>query len=300
MLSDIGPGKYEAFVLQLNGTNSSALAETDFGRFRMTEQGRDFVSVEGQNLRRINSIHGGNARQNFAAGVTDWICAIPRGYFDNNVHQILPSDRVQLALSFVGNWAARVTTANWKVYGLRRQTGVMRYNYRLVQQDISLSASQVATIPLSDENVCGIYFLRDVASGTASEIGNVTIRQDGELAATVVRFEDLNDMSDLFNQTDSLAAATSEGIANGNARMSLVQLADPGHVGEFLSDSVSIDLSTEGSFASPLKIVVASADFAPTKARQSRLDSSTVIQRKIARKNELGRTRPIQTLREEA
>ncbi len=310
-LANIPAGKYEAFGCKLVGTASAAqtLAEVDIGRVRLTEQGRDLVNADYLFLRRIQTLKAGVSRVNLvvaAASQTNFV--IPRGYYDDNIHTVIPGDNLQLLITFGAAWPTVFATgsATWRLYGFVRQTGQMRYNYKMLQQVIVTGAATAGTftLKLTDENVCAIYV--ECETGVA----NFRVLQDGETVVNVVDMDDLNDFSDTLNNTDSLAggglAATSdadEGTTNnaprtGNSNIAEVQLANPGEVGEFLSDEVWAEASLTAALSgNGLDLLVCSADFSPNKLRQSQVDSASVFRRKMERKETQARTRPLQALR---
>ena len=290
----IQPGTYEYFAVVLRGTHSGApvIAETDFGRMRLSEASRDLVNVDGQRMRQVWGLYGGNQRQVFtASGAAEWMTIIPRGFLDDNVHRVLPGDNAQFNFNFVGNWAARIATATWRLYGLIAQTGKMRYALKIIQYDFNLPAG-TAPQNLTDENVIACYIERD------TDIDNSVIKQDQETASTFSQIEDLSDISDALRQTDSLATANTEAIANFNTAICAVEFARYGGVTEFLSDAVSLELNLGA--ADTISVVVYSADFSPNKLRQTMVESAATVQRKFRRKNTLGRTRPIETIKLEA
>lgn len=302
-LANVPQGKYEALAAILTGTSAAAqaLTEVNVGRVRLSETSRDLVNAEALHLRRVNSLKSGNQRRQFAvAGVTEYTLILPRGYYDNNVHRVLESDLAQLTITFGAGWATQIATANWKLYGLTRQTGQMRYNYKLTQIDLSIPGAGVTRQQIREENVVALYIERDP---TVANIDSVRVEQDSEIAMSVVRFEDLNDISDALNATDSLsapavAADAAEGFENNSSNIAEVQLANPGDVGEFLSDDVLVEVTAAAAATlNTLSLIVASCDFSPTKLRETQFEERAVFQRKLARKNRLNRTRPLQALR---
>lgn len=303
-LADIPQGKYDAFALVLTGTSAAAqtATEADMGRIRLLEGGRELVSVDGTLMRTWDNLKGGETRRQFAAaGVTEWFCVIPRTWFDDNVHRVLESDLAQLSMTFGALWATHIATAVWKLYGMVRQTGEMRYNLKINQIDLNIPAGGTFKMPIRDENIVAIYLWKDGATiGTASaNVDNIQVVQDGEVAVNVVRSEDLFDMSDALNATDSLATANTEGNTfNGTSLLAEMAFASPTELGEFLSDEVTFEVTTAAAMTdNKLPILVFSADFAPSKLKETQLLTKSVIQRKLVRKQNLNRTRPLAALR---
>lgn len=303
-LADIPQGKYDAFAVVLTGTEgATAIDETSLGRIRITEGGREIVSIDAKWMRTWNNLKGGNVRQVFTpSGAAEWLCVIPRAWFDDNVHRVLESDLAQLSMTFGSTWAARITTAVWKLYGMVRQTGEMRYNLKINQLDLNIPAAGTFKQPIRDENVIALYLTKDGTSAAvntfSSNVDNLQVVQDNETAVNVVRSEDLFDMSDAVNATDSIGAQNSEGIFNGESLLAEMAFASPTELGEFLSDEVTFEVTTAAAATgNKLPILVFSADFAPSKLKETQLLTKSVIQRKLVRKQNLNRTRPLAALR---
>lgn len=290
-LAQVTPGRYEAFGLFLNGTHSATpLAEaTDFGRVRLSEQGRDLVNMDILQLRRWNTLKGGFSSQavtGSAAALYAWI--IPRAYYDDNVHLVIESDLLQVQCQFGANFATRLPSGTMELYGFLRDTGTMKYALKAIQLDDSLAANATEPIPIRDENVLAVYY------EDSSSITRIRASRDGEEVCNVARLAQIR-FSDLRNQTDSLATANTEGTgANFNSALTEVQFAEPGAIGDFLSDDIQLEVTTSGAFT--FKVVVVSADFTPARLRQSKVEERSIVKRKADRKHNLGRRRPIETI----
>lgn len=301
-LKDVRPGKYQAFFLKLSSP-ASAAGQTGtaagFGRIEFLQGGAPFVSVDYDNMRNINRLKGGAAHQELnVAGVHEFGVLVPRGYFDNNVHQVNQADQVQCKIAYGATfttWFTAGQTAVQKLYGLVRETGKMAYNLRIHQIDKSYGGG-VFREPLSQENVFAIYV---VAPATYGDLRRLRVEKDNvEMAnvtfagsATADTESDATDISNVLNTTDSeVETATSTHPAE-------ITVAEPGEVGEFLSDDVAIEFTTTPA-APPYtqEFVVFSGDFTDTKLDQTAAEEAAIVQRKIARKNQYGKRRPVSVL----
>ena len=303
-LRDIPPGKYEGIVIRFSGDAlaGQTFAVTDLGRIRLTEAGRDIVAADADNLRFMNMLNGGHSRAQAVAGsFSAATVLLPRGFGDNNVHQIIEADVAQIVIQMGANFTTKFTgadAAQFKVYGLVRETGEMAYNMLIHQIDQNLSTG-VFTLPLRHENVIAIYPVIN------ANLSRIRVVKDGEEMVNVqqgplAQDNDLVAISDLLNQTDApdtAAAFAAAGLGPFTTDSSIAELAiaEPGEIGEFLSDDVVVEFTMGG--AQVQEILVLSADFTPTKLRQTKVETASVVQRKVARKNTLGRGRPVQTLR---
>lgn len=300
-LRDIAPGRYEAFYLKMSGVAGATLqlTEAEFGRVRLLEAGRELAAVDYDVLAELNRLKGGNLRvTNGAGGTHEFPCVIPRNYYDNNVHQIIEADVVQIAIQYGSAFPTDIpTTGVQKVYGLTRETGEMSYNLLLTQID-QVYGTGTFTLPLRHENVLAIYPFMPT---TENDLRRVRVVKDGVEAVniqtgsgTAGRDQDLWEISDILNP------GTSAQPSSNNAEESNVceiQIAEPGEIGEFLSDDVVVEFTTAPSTTYTQRAVILSADFTPTKLRQTKVETAAIVQRKISRKNTLGRGRPVQTLR---
>jgi len=306
-LRDISPGKYEGIIVRFSGDALAAntFVITDLGRIRLTEAGRDIVAADADNLRFMNTLYGGNSRMIATAGsFSSATILMPRGFGDNNVHQIIESDQAQVQIQFGAAFTTHFTgadAAQIKIYGLVRETGEMTYNLLIHQIDQTYGAGTF-TLPLRHENVLAIYpvLSDDLARLRVVKDGVEVVNVQHGITASAPQNQDLAAISDLLSHSDvpdtaNAAPAVLTGFAF-NSSMARLEIAEPGEIGEFLSDDVTIETTWVGA-ATVFEMLVASADFTPTKLRQSKVESSSVVQRKIARKNTLGRGRPVQTLR---
>lgn len=305
-LKDLPPGKYSDIIVRFSG--DAAAAQTfdmdDLGRLRLMEGGRDLVNIDCDNLRFINMYEGGSSRiENTAAGASAMTLRIPRSFGDNNVHQIVEADVVQVQMQFAADFTTKFTNAdkaNMKVYGLVRETGEMAYNMLITQIEQSYSGAGTFILPIRQENVLALY----VVIGT-DNIDSVRVVKDGVEFANVIQGpnaedQDLRAISDVMGVTDApdaVAAFTAAAGAGAYSSVAKIGLAEPGEIGEFLSDDVVIEYRVTPAGAYTQETIVVSADFTPTKLRQTKVETAAVVQRKIARKNTLGRGRPIQTLK---
>lgn len=300
-LRDLSPGKYEGIIVRFSGDAAAGqtFAVADLGRIRLTEAGRDIVAADAANIRFLNALKGGNSRvQAVAATNSSATLLLNRGYFDNNVHQIIEADVAQVVIQMGANFTTKFTGADAaaiKIYGLVRETGEMSYNLLIHQIDQAYSAG-VFTLPLRHENVLAIYPVIN------ANMSRVRVVKDGEEMVNVqqglLQDNDMVAISDLLNNTDTPDTATAAPTANGfafDSSIAELAIAEPGEIGEFLSDDVVLEYTMIGTQTQSM--LVMSADFTPTKLRQTRVDSSNTVQRKISRKNTLGRGRPVQTLR---
>lgn len=303
-LRDIAPGKYEGIIVRFSGDAAAAqtFAIADLGRIRLTEAGRDIVAADADNLRLMNMYEGGSSRiQAVAAGASAATILLPRGWGDNNVHQIIEADVAQIQIQFGANFTTKFTSADpaqIKIYGLVRETGEMTYNMLIHQIDQTYGAG-VFTLPLRHENVLGIYPVLN------AELDRLRVVKDGVEMANVqqgpnAQDNDLVSISDVLGVTDAPDAVTAFAVATGanaDSTIAKIGIAEAGEIGEFLSDDVVVEFTMSPATTQVQEMLVVSADFTPTKLRQSKVETSSVIQRKIARKNTLGRGRPVQTLR---
>jgi hypothetical protein len=302
-LRDISPGKYEGIIIRFSGdADGGTFAVSDLGRIRLTEAGRDIVAADADNLRFMNTLEGGNSRVNATLNsFSSATILLPRGFGDNNVHQIIEADVAQVQMQFGAAFATKFTgaaPAQIKIYGLVRETGEMTYNLLIHQIDQTYGAGTF-TLPLRHENVLAIYPV------VTDDLRRLRVVKDGvemvnvqHAPAATIQDQDLIDISDLLNLTDVPNTAAIAPTVNGftPSSMAALRIAERGEIGEFLSDDVVLETTWAGA-ATVFEFLVMSADFTPTKLRQSKVETSSVVQRKIARKNTLGRGRPVQTLR---
>lgn len=300
-LRDIPPGKYADILVRFSGDAAAAqtFAVADLGRIRLSESGRDLVNADADNLRFHSMYEGGSSRVQATAGAQSSVCIrIPRGYGDRNVHQVLESDILQLQMNFGANFTTKFTgvdPAAIKVYGNVRETGEMAYNLLIHQLEENFGAGTF-TIPLRRENVIACYVVIN------ANLNRVRLVKDGTEMANVqqgpnAQDNDFNDISDVLGVTDApdavaaFAAATGAGAYSSIAKLGI---AEEGEIGEFLSDDVQLEFTMAA--AQVQEWLVFSADFTPTKLRQTKVETAAVVQRKVARKNTLGRGRPVRTL----
>jgi hypothetical protein len=318
-LAQVPAGRYEAFAAVLRGTANAAQTFTpgvaastgsDVGRIRLTEAGRDLVNVDAFLLHQILALKGGALRvQATTAGASQYSFMLPRGFYDDNCHQVIAGDNVQLSITFGANWPTvfgGAGSATWRLYGLVRQTGEMVYNHRIIQQTVTASAAGTFTLKINDENLLAVYIANDTAPASITNIDTIRITVDGEVMVNVTAAEDLADISDMLNNTDSIVAVatanpndgtTTSAPGTGNNRVFEVQVANPGEVGEFLTDESYIETSVAAAIGGNLNFVLYTADFSPNKLRQTQEDTKAIFARKLNRKQTLGRTRPIQAMR---
>jgi hypothetical protein len=307
-LRDIPSGKYAGIVVRLSGDAQAGqtFIGADLGRIRLIEGGRDLVAADADNLRFINMNEGGSSRiQNTAGGASAMTVLLPRfwggvSHNDGNVHQIIESDIVQVQIQFGAGFTTRFQagdTAQVKLYGLVRELGEMTYNLLLHQIDQNLGAGTF-TLPVRNENVLGIYFV------TNANLERVRVVKDGEEMANVQQGgalpqnSDLVDISDLLSTTDApdqVAVFTAAAGATAPSSVAKVVVAEPGEVGEYLSDDIVVEYTLVGNQVQ--ECIIASADFTPTKLRQTKVEAGASIARKTSRKNTLARGRPVQAIR---
>lgn len=303
-LKDVRPGKYSHFVLILSSAAAAAaesLTPAEFGRVELLQGGAPIVTCDFDNLRNINRLKGGMSHlEGTAAGIHQMMVVIPRGYYDNNVHQVNQQDQLQAKIAYGATFTTVFTgaqTATQKLYGLVRETGKMAYNLRIHQIDKTYG-SGVFREPLNMENVFAIYV---VPPATFGDLRRVRVEKDGiEMcnatfagSATADSETDLNDISAVLNQTDSEAETAFAALP------AEITVAEPGEIGEFLSDDVAIEFTTIAA-APPYtqEMVVFSGDFTDTKLDQTSAEEAAVIQRKISRKQQHGKRRPVTVLRQ--
>lgn len=303
-LRDIPPGKYSDIFVRFSGDAAAAqtFAIADIGRIRLTEAGRDLVAADADNLRLSNMYDGGSSRiQATAAGASAATVRIPRAYGDTNVHQIIEADVAQMSIQFGAAFTTKFTAtdpAQIKIYGNVRETGEMTYNLLITQIDQTYG-SGTFTLPLRHENVVALYVVLN------AELDRVRVVKDGEEMANVqqgpnAQDNDLVSISDLMGVTDAPDAVTAFVAATGanaDSTMAKITTAEPGEIGEYLSDDIVVEYTMSPAATQVQEMLVVSCDFTPTKLRQTKLEATSVLQRKIARKNTLGRGRPVQTLR---
>lgn len=303
-LKDIPPGKYSDIVVRFSGDAAAAqtFAAADLGRIRLIEAGRDLVAADADNLRLLNMLKGGSSRiQATAAGASAMTVRLPRGFGDGNVHQVIEADVVQVAIQMGANFTTKFTAADpaqIKVYGLVRETGEMTYNFMLTQMEQTYG-SGTFTYPIRQENVIAIY---PIITG---DLDRLRVVKDGQEMANVqqgpnAQDNDLVSISDLFNETDAPDAVTAFVAATGanaDSTIAAIEVAEVGNITEYLSDDVVCEWTVSPAATFVQEFLVASADFTPTKLRQTKVEQAATFQRKVARKNNLGRGRPIQAIR---
>lgn len=284
-LRDVPPGAYEAFFVKFSGdadTGEQAVTD-DLGRVRLLQDGRPIVNLDFTHLQAINEIHGGFANNvNTSGGAHEFGAIIPRGYMDSNIHRIIEADNVQLEMEYGSGFTTHFTAADTgtqKVYGLVREAGEMAYNLNIIQEDHTYG-SGTFELPIRTENVCALYVV-----GSSGNLDRVRATKDSREFVNIDSL-DAQDLSDLANRVESSASGYIE-----------LALTEPGNVGEFLSDDVVVEFTTSPTTTYTQTIVKYSADFVPDKLRLTKQERAAVFQRKIARKNTLGRGRPVQTLR---
>lgn len=226
---------------------------------------------------------------------------LPRGFYDGNVHQVIESDVVQVAIQMGANFTTKFTGADpaqIKIYGLTRETGEMTYNLMVMQQEQTFGAGTF-NIPIRQENVVAIYPVIN------AELDRIRVVKDGEEMANVAQGplaqdNDFVSISDLLNTTDAPDAVTAFVAATGanaDSTIAAIEIAEPGNITEYLSDDVTVEFTMSPAATQVQQFLVVSADFTPTKLRQTKVDQAAIFQRKVARKNTLGRGRPIQAVR---
>ncbi len=283
-LRDLPPGKYEGFFIKLSGDAAAGeeLSPATFGRIRLLQEGRPIVNVDFEHLQNINQIKAGFANNiDVSGGDQQYGVLIPRGYLDDNVQAIIEADNVQIEIEFGATFTTIFTatdTAVIKVYGLVRETGEMAYNLNIIQED-HLYGTGVFELPIRTENVVAVYIVPDAG------LDRMRATKDGREFVNISSL-DQQYLSDLVNQVESAGSG-----------IMAAEIAEPGAVGEFLSDDVVLEFTTSPATTYTQTIVKFSADFDPIKLRLTRAENAAVVQRKISRKNLLGRGRPVQTLR---
>ena len=288
-LGDIKPGKYSYFAIMIDGTvlAADALVESEIGRIRVSEQGRDVVNVDAAQMLRINRMEGGHVRFESVAGAAGEVCIlIPRGYDDANVHLVTEADLAKVAIVHDAAFDTAMSGVI-DLYGLLVETGEMNYLLKIIQLDEAIAASAVEKVKISEENAFAIYIERN------ADWDRFRVLRDNEEVANVSE-RALTHISDALNETDSLSTANTEGLSTTTNSMQVLRFANPGEVGEFLSDNIQLEV--QAGTADTLRIVVFSADFAPGKLRQTKIETASIMERKLARKQKLGRSRPIQSL----
>lgn len=292
-LGDVRPGKYKYFGLYFEGT-SAALVDADFGRIRVTERGRDSVNISAINLRRFMSlVFPGYTHQLFPAmaGTSRMMHLIPRGWRDENCQQVIETDMIQVAVNFGANWTTAVSAGVMELYGLLSDSGKQIYNLRINQIDRNIAANAVEPIAIRDENVIAVYLTDPAVDPT-----RIRILRDSQTVVDV-DYEAARIFSDTLNHTESqTAAAATETPGTVFSQITEFAFCDPGEVNEFLSDSLTVEASAGGGGATNYEVVVFSADFTKSKLRQTMTESDAAYARRLARKKEYGRTRPIETL----
>lgn len=287
-LRDIPPGMFEAFYLHLSGDAAAgeSLVPSEFGRVRLHQEGRPIVNVDFDNLRTINNLQMGLAIDTATAGGANELgVVIPRGFLDGNVQRIIEADNVQVEIEYGATFTTVFTSsdsATQKVYGLVRETGQMAYNLQIHQQDHTYG-SGVFELPIRTENVCAIY----VVKGTAGDLDRVRAVKDGREFCNIATV-DFQELSDIVNRHEQTTASGMMEIA----------IAEPGAITDMLSDDVVLEFTTSPAAPYTQETIVFSADFDPVKLRLTKQESAAVLQRKLARKNTLGRGRPVQAVNE--
>jgi len=297
-LADLSPGKYAYFGLNVAATVAAAeaLVLTEMGRLRISEQGRDLVNIDVDTMASINQRERGNGFFTSTAGAAGGaIILIPRKYGkDNNAHLVTEQDLLQLSMQHQAAYDTAIDGGTIEVYGLLSETGEHFYNLKILQHSEAVAASAVETMRITEENVLGIYFSR---TNPATDALRIRVMRDGQEVANGA-LQALSGFSDLLGQTDSLssAAAAGDGTSATHHSQTAIMFANEGEIGEFLSDDIKVEI-TEDSTGATEEITVLAADFSPAKLRQSKVETASIVERKIARKNKLNRSRPIQSLR---
>lgn len=303
-LKDIRPGKYTAFYVKFSGDAAAAqtFAVADLGRCELLQAGRPLVSVDADNMISIGQLLGGNLRTvAAAAGVSQQPLVIPRYWGDDNIHQVNVGDQLQVKFTFGANFTTKFTGADlavMKVYGLVRETGQMAYNL-LIQQIDKVYGPGTFREPLQTENVLAIYI---VVPGTATDLDRVRVEKDGyevcNVATSGPAVNAENDLQEISDWERGQEAATDAVATTANSPVAEITVAYPGQIGEFLSDNVSIEFTTSPAATYTQEMVVFSADFTDVKLRQTKAEDAAIVQRKISRKVQFGRRRPVTVLEE--
>ena len=303
-LKDIRAGKYEGFFLKLSGDALAAqtLTAAGFGRIKLLAAGTEVVTVDYDNQRVINQIWGGEMRIVAVAGANhQFPVYIPRGWKDDNVHQVNAQDQVQVQIDYGATFTTVFTGADvaiQRVYGLWRDTGRQAYNLRIKQINKVYGAG-VFLEDLNTENVLGVYVV-----AVADSLDRVRVVKDGieclnahigDTGTVVAADEDWLEISDNLNKvyaaTDAVATATTSAIAEAD-------IAKPGQIGEFLSDDIQVEFVTSPAATYTQEMIVYHADFTDSKLQQTKAEEAAIVQRKISKKVQFGRTRPVRTLEE--
>lgn len=241
----------------------------------------------------INRLEGGNARlDNAPGGDAEVAILIPRGYDDANVHLVTESDLAKVQINhdaaFVTAMSTGAGVATIELYGLQVETGEMNYLLKIIQLDELIAVSATQKIKITEENVFALYIENNV------DWDRYRVLRDGEEAVNCTRLAATH-FGDMLNPTDSLADAASQGDGDIVSILTPLRLANPGQIGEFLSDNIQLEVTSNA--ADTFRVIVMSADFAPEKLRQTKVETASIMERKLARKEKLGRSRPIQALR---
>lgn len=300
-LKDIRPGKYSAFYLKFSGDAAAAttFAVADAGRTELLQAGRPLISADSSQLRQLGQLIGGNLRfQAVAAGVSEMPWVLPRNYGDDNVHQVNVGDQVQVKITYGPSFSTTFTGADaavQKVYGLVRETGLMAYNLMIHQIDKTYGTG-VFKEPINAENVLAIYIVN------STDLDRVRIEKDGlevtNIVMTGAAATKENDFQEISDWERGQEAATDAVATAVTSPLSEATLAYPGQIGEFLSDNVAIEFSMSPAATATQSMLVVSADFTDVKLRQTKAEDASVIQRKVSRKVQFGRRRPVTVLEE--
>lgn len=301
-LKDIRPGKYAAFFLKLSGDSLAAtqLTPAGFGRVEILQAGTPIVSVDYDNMRDVDQLKLGNVKtENVLGGLHEFPLLIPRGYWDSNVHQVNLGDQLQCRINYGAGFTGVFTGADvavQKVYGVVREIGEMAYNLNIHQVDHNFSTGTFEET-YNFENVMAIYVIQNASPPGLRRIQ--VLKDDREL--TNVAFgtgvaeaeEDLQELSSILSGRE---AATDFVLTSETPLIAEIDVAQPGNVGEWLSDRITVRYTTGAAYTQ--EVVFFHGDFTDTKLRQTKAETASEVQRKVARKQQHGRTRPVRVVEE--
>lgn len=287
-LGSIPADTYEGYQLYISGTNNAAndLDPQDIGTVRLLINGIDYVNVNYQELLEFNRLMGGMARDSSTTGAAfEHSLIIPRGFFDSNVELIDDIDLAQLSIQWGPNVSTKVASGTVELYGMTRKTGTQMYNLKMIGVQESIGGAGTFPVIFREENIIAIYpRLTARASATAeTNLTRIRAEVDGRENCNIVR-EALRYQSYNRRRNDSSEVT----------KVGEILFAEQANIGEYLTDSVKLDVTAAAAIT--FDTMVVAADFNPAKQKTSAARSGEVLDQAIRRKMSGNKTRPVAVL----
>ena len=272
-------GQYGGFMLRAKGTNQAAqtltLANLGNVSIEVGSHGFAYESYAAQN--GINALMRGLAESSSAAGgAFSHMIYLPASYVnDGNIFDVSPIDNYYIKVDLSGVTSTIVVSGTLELFGVP-QIGAQAYFPKIAMMTRNIAASSTDPVDLNIDNVGFVYMTG------LTNVSAVRISQDGQLVVDA-------ETADLIAQTNyewNPATAVTDEI--------LLSFVKSGLFDESLSDSFNITIESGSGGAATPTIVVVSMDPTPKTLERSRATFQSVVNNKIQRKGELGRTRAVQ------